>query len=58
MVRAKCPSLTGTGPAVMSIVLGVFPDAGFHFYELAWRAAESIVAPATSSPMMLAGGEP
>ncbi len=39
--------------AVISILLGVFPDIGLHFYQLAWQAAESLVAP---GPVMLAGG--
>ena len=39
--------------AVISILLGIFPDIGLHFYELAWQAAESLVAPA---PLMLTGG--
>ena len=39
--------------AVISILLGIFPDIGLHFYQLAWQAAESLVAPA---PVMLAGG--
>jgi multicomponent Na+:H+ antiporter subunit D len=43
--------------ALMSIVLGIFPDAGLHFYDLARRAAESVVA-SPPSPIMLAGGEP
>jgi multicomponent Na+:H+ antiporter subunit D len=29
--------------ATISIVLGVYPDAGFALYQLAWRAAESVV---------------
>ncbi len=44
--------------AVMSIVLGIAPDTGLHFYELAWRAAESLVASSPATPVMLAGGEP
>jgi len=30
--------------AVGALVLGVAPDAGLHLYQLAWRAAESVVA--------------
>jgi len=39
--------------AVFSIVLGVAPNYGFHFYELAQQAAASLFAP---GPIMLAGG--
>lgn len=42
-----------TVTAVISILLGIFPDIGLHFYQLAWQAAESLVAP---TPVMLAGG--
>ncbi len=30
--------------AVLALVLGLFPDAGFSLYELAWQAASSVTA--------------
>lgn len=39
--------------AVISIVLGLNPDAGLDFYQLAWKAAESVISGSSS---MLAGG--
>ena len=39
--------------AIVSVVLGVAPDAVLSFYRLAWLAAESIVMEA---PVMMAGG--
>jgi multicomponent Na+:H+ antiporter subunit D len=39
--------------AVVSVVLGIFPDAGLALYRLAWLAAESLVAP---SPILFASG--
>ena len=40
--------------AVISIVLGILPNYGLNFYELARRAAESILA---AGSIMMAGGE-
>ena len=39
--------------ALVSIVLGVYPNAGLQFYDLAWAAAESVMAGAGRE---LAGG--
>jgi multicomponent Na+:H+ antiporter subunit D len=39
--------------AVVSVILGVAPNLGLSLYELAWRAAESLVAPGA---ILLAGG--
>jgi multicomponent Na+:H+ antiporter subunit D len=39
--------------AIISVVLGVYPNAGVHFYQLAWQAADRIVAGASAA---LAGG--
>ena len=39
--------------ALVSIVLGIYPNAGLHFYDLAWAAAESVMAGAGRE---LAGG--
>lgn len=33
-----------TVTALAAVVLGMYPDAGLHVYELAWRAARSVVA--------------
>lgn len=41
--------------AIISLILGIAPNAGVEFYHLAWKAAESITA--GSSPV-LAGGLP
>lgn len=30
--------------AALAVVLGIFPDAGFGLYELAWQAAQSVTA--------------
>ena len=39
--------------AVISVILGLYPNAGWDFYALAWKAAESVMA---GAPNMLAGG--
>jgi multicomponent Na+:H+ antiporter subunit D len=39
--------------AVVSVLLGVYPNAGWDFYQLAWKAAESVIS---SPPTQLAGG--
>ena len=39
--------------ALVSIVLGIYPNAGLQFYDLAWAAAESVIA---GSGRELAGG--
>ena len=39
--------------ALISLVLGVYPNAGLQFYDLAWAAAESVMAGAAQT---LAGG--
>lgn len=39
--------------AVISVILGLYPNAGWDFYTLAWKAAESVMA---GAPSMLAGG--
>ena len=39
--------------ALVSIVLGIYPNAGLQFYDLAWAAAESVMAGAGRE---LAGG--
>ena len=39
--------------ALLSFVLGIYPNAGLQFYDLAWAAAESVMAGAGHS---LAGG--
>jgi hypothetical protein len=39
--------------AVVSLILGVYPNAGLQFYHLAWSAAESVMAGAGQA---LAGG--
>jgi multicomponent Na+:H+ antiporter subunit D len=39
--------------AVISVILGLYPNAGWDFYALAWKAAESVMA---GAPSMLAGG--
>ena len=41
--------------AVISVILGVYPNAGPAFYQLAWGAAERVMAGAGN---MLAGGTP
>jgi multicomponent Na+:H+ antiporter subunit D len=41
--------------AVVSIILGVYPNAGPAFYQLAWAAAERVLS---GLPHMLAGGMP
>jgi multicomponent Na+:H+ antiporter subunit D len=39
--------------AVISVILGVYPNAGWDFYQLAWKAAEKVIA---SSSTLVAGG--
>ena len=39
--------------AVVSLILGIYPNAGLQFYDLAWAAAESVMAAAGQH---LAGG--
>ena len=39
--------------AVISVILGIAPNAGVHLYHLAWQATESVMAGSTSQ---LAGG--
>ena len=39
--------------AVISVILGLYPNAGWDFFALAWKAAESVMA---GAPSMLAGG--
>lgn len=41
--------------AVVSVILGIFPNAGPAFYQLAWDAAESVMS---GTAQMLAGGMP
>jgi multicomponent Na+:H+ antiporter subunit D len=40
--------------AVCSVILGLYPDAGWHVYELAWKAADSAI----SYPSNVLAGEP
>jgi multicomponent Na+:H+ antiporter subunit D len=41
--------------AIISVILGIYPNAGPALYQLAWKAAESVI----SGPLhMLAGGLP
>ena len=42
--------------ALVSLVLGVYPNAGLRFYDLAWAAAESVMAAAAQQ--LAAGGMP
>ena len=42
--------------ALVSLVLGVYPNAGLRFYDLAWAAAESVMAAA--GQQLAAGGMP
>ena len=39
--------------ALVSVVLGIYPNAGLQFYDLAWAAAESVMA---AAGQRLAGG--
>lgn len=39
--------------AVVSLILGIYPNAGLQFYDLAWAAAESVMA---AAGQQLAGG--
>jgi multicomponent Na+:H+ antiporter subunit D len=40
--------------AAVSVLLGIYPNAGWDFYQLAWKAAESVISSSPSS--LLAGG--
>ena len=42
--------------ALVSIILGIYPNAGLQFYDLAWAAAESVMAGAGQN--LAAGGAP
>ena len=42
--------------ALVSIILGIYPNAGLQFYDLAWAAAESVMAGAGQN--LAAGGTP
>ena len=36
--------------AIAAVVLGIYPDAGLHVYELAWQAARSVVSAGGGDP--------
>ena len=42
--------------ALVSLILGIYPNAGLQFYDLAWAAAESVMAAA--GQQLAAGGMP